>query len=844
MTRPEPNVQLREARMRLGMTREALAAQLGISAYTIGRWERGEAEPGPELLPKVCAILEMKVADLGFGPPQAHSEPLIQPVYDPTIPLPSQVPLVGRERELAQLRQRLTDTQNITLSIINGLPGIGKTTLAITLAHDKEIRQHFRDGILWAGLGPEPNIAAHLGRWGQLLSIGERQAAGLNNVEEWAQALRSAIGERTMLLVIDDAWSVEAALALKVGGPNCVHLVTTRIPAIAARLSIDEAFLLRELDDTHSIELLYSLAPRVVAREGQKTQQLVQAVGGLPLALTLMGNYLRKQGYTGLNRRINAALERLHDARERLAISEPVSPGAIYPSLADGAPLSLQSIIAVTDQQLDEATSQALYMLAIFPPKPASFSEAAALAVTRCPIDTLDVLVDTGLLESNNAERYTLHQTIADYARLHLSQAQAMQAAERLAAFMLDYVEAHAQDYERLDRESSAMIAALEASYTVQNYELFQRLVMACTPFMLLRSWYTQADLYLQRANEAARAQQDTSAIIDTLQRLGELAHNLGEFMLADTRLEEGLALARQLHDKQRISALLADRGQIAWKRGDYAQAESFLLEGLPLAQELNDRKHLSEILRALGALLNSQGKYKQAEQYLLEGLALARQVGDQETILTLLNNLGVSAGEQGNYAQSEGYFHEMLAIARKIGHREAICASLSNLGETSSDQGNYKQAEEYLLEGLALARQINHREWTSGLLINLGTMLRKQGKLAQAETYLLEGLALARQVNRLQMLIMALYECGCLQLDFQRIGEAKKFFNDMLSAIPKGDRDSDALAHYGLARIAALEDNRQEALKLGQYSADMLKATNNRKYHEVENWMETLQET
>src|SRR5579884_3006822 len=408
MTRPEPNVQLREARTRLGMTREALAAQIGVSAYTVGRWERGEAEPGPELLPKVCAALDMKVADLGFGPPQAQSAPSLQVVYDPTIPLPPQVPLVGREQELTQLRQRLTDTQHITLIAINGLPGVGKTTLAIVLAHDETIRQHFHDGILWAGLGPEPNISAHLGRWGQLLGISERQAAGLNNVEEWAQALHTAIGERAMLLVIDDAWTVEAALALKVGGPNCVHLVTTRIPAIAARLSIDEAIILRELNDTHSIELLRSLAPQVVEQEDQKTQQLVQAVGGLPLALTLMGNYLRKQGYTGLNRRITAALERLHDARERLVISEPVSPGATYPSLAAGAPLSLQSIIAVTDQQLDDAARQALYTLAIFPPKPASFSEAAALAVTKCPIEILDLLVDTGLLESSNAERYTL----------------------------------------------------------------------------------------------------------------------------------------------------------------------------------------------------------------------------------------------------------------------------------------------------------------------------------------------------------------------------------------------------------------------------------------------------
>ena len=79
--------------------------------------------------------------------------------------------------------------------------------------------------------------------------------------------------------------------------------------------------------------------------------------------------------------------------------------------------LSLQDVIATSVLQLDEAAQRVLFMLSTFLAKPHSFSEEAALAVSDAPVGLLDELMDAGLLESAGPERYTLHQTIVDYAR-------------------------------------------------------------------------------------------------------------------------------------------------------------------------------------------------------------------------------------------------------------------------------------------------------------------------------------------------------------------------------------------------------------------------------------------
>ena len=212
----------------------------------------------------------------------------------------------------------------------------------------------FQGGILWAGLGPQPNVLAHLSRWGTLLGtpghcgLQADQPGGLD-----AHPAR-AIGERRLLLVVDDAWQIEAALAFRVGGPRCASLVTTRFPQIAVQFAGEGVQVVREFSAEESLTLLERLAPQTAASEPEAAQALVRASGGLPLAVTLMGKYLRAEAHGGQPRRIRAALERLRDARTRLELSEAQPLVERSPTLALHTPLSLQSVIGISDQQLEE----------------------------------------------------------------------------------------------------------------------------------------------------------------------------------------------------------------------------------------------------------------------------------------------------------------------------------------------------------------------------------------------------------------------------------------------------------------------------------------------------------
>ncbi len=839
MTKLAPNDQLRTVRESRQLSRAEVAAQIGTSRVNIGRWERGDAQPDYAAMEKLCDLFQLSSQELGFPLLIRHTPPKRpEAIYDSAIPLTQAISLVGREQELAQLKQLLREEGGAVLTALNGLPGVGKTTLAIALAYDEELREYFHDGVLWVGLGPEPNIQGQLRRWGRLLGLSSGEMEKLNSREEWAIALRTTIGARKMLLIIDDAWNVEESLAFKVGGPNCAHLVTTRFPTTAMQMRAANPITVRELDEEKSMELLRLLAPQAVERETKKARTLVQAVGGLPLALTLMGNYLRLRAYSRQPRRIQAALDLLNSAEARLQISESRAPGDRHPSLTPGASLSLQSIIAVTDQQLNEGTRTALYALSVFPAKPDSFSEEAALAIAACTTDTLDILIDAGLLEGSGTDRYMLHQTIADYARLHLANTT---ATERLIAYANAYVEAHKTDYELLDQENAIILAALEAAYQARKQAELIRGVGAFAPFLLLRGNYVQAERHVQRAYEAALALDDRHSITDALRYKGEIASRQGLYAQAAQAFKEGLALAQQVGDSERTSALLRDLGWMTWKQGNYAQADAYLQEGLTIARQGGHLERISALLNTLGSLAASQGDYPRSEAYQREGLEIARQSGDREQICGLLLNLGVTAAERGDDERAEAYMQEALALARQIGHLEWTISLLLNMGEMSVDQGNYARAEAYYAEVLPLARQTGQREWVSIILTNMGKLAVKQDNYSRAGTYLLESLDLAQQIGRPRIICVCLYEYGNLYLKQELLDAAEAAFSGMLTDIPEGDRELLALAQYGLARVTIARGNLQEGHRLGELSARALEAIGHRGAREVKNWLSSI---
>jgi tetratricopeptide (TPR) repeat protein/transcriptional regulator with XRE-family HTH domain len=874
-----------------GWSQAKLADALGTTTRSVSRWELGLAMPYPHYREQLCVIFNKTARELGLLPVGNEGEieaqvtaPLPQPIFvvDPSIPeiRGNANSLLGRDSLLQQIKQRLLADDRLALTALNGLPGIGKTTMAIMLTTDQEVQAHFRDGILWTGLGPRPNVLGLLARWGVLLGIKPADVENVNNWEAWGRALQAAIGSRRLLLVIDDAWSVEDALAFQVGGAQCAHLLTTRLPQVAFAFAEQGAIVVPELKEADGLALLARFVPQLVQQDPKDARALVRAVGALPLALTLMGKYLAAQVSTGQPRRLQAALARLRDTEQRLRVTMPTTPSERSPSLPENTPLSLHAAITISARQLSPQVHAALCALAVFPAKPNSFSEDAALAVTQEPVETLDALWDVGLLESSGPRRYALHQTIADYAQ---TQTQDPTVRHRLVNYILPYIQTHEQDYDALELETSNILAALDAAVALEMRQALLQAVTAFVAFLRVRGHYSLADQYLQAALQAATALEDPIGQMTVLRYLATFAELRGDYPQAEhygqlglvlarqleridevsallttlglvafyrgdnahaqVCLEEGLQLARQVGDSEQICTLLSDLGRVARSQGNFAQAEALYHEGLVLAQENEHWDLMSFMLAFLGAITREQGNYDQAEQYCLEGLDLARRQGHREHLSHLLIQLGAIAYYRGQYKEAEAYFQEGLVIARQIGHRAQICRLLANLGPPLTAQGEYIQAERYLQEGVELARQLGNRDSLPFLLMNLGGAIGYQGDYERANACFEEGVEVARHLGSPWLISSVLRDWGEIHLKYHQLDAATAAFQEVLTLTSDSGRDPYliAQAHYGLAQIAALRGDITEARRLGTDSLSTFEALGHRKAEEVKVWMHSL---
>jgi tetratricopeptide (TPR) repeat protein/transcriptional regulator with XRE-family HTH domain len=834
-----PNLLLRRARQEQGWSQKEIADRIGVShAFMISRWENGTAIPGPEYRQRLCALFGKSPRELGFS--RQSSEPIVPhpafPIFDPMLPfrLASAQSIVGRQALLVELTQRLSRQKERQLFALSGLPGVGKTTLVMELANSPEIRDVFQDGVLWAALGPQANVIAVLSRWGELLGLSEGERKALRSYEDWASALRVAIGTRRLLFIIDDAWNLEEALQCKVGGPACSYIITTRIPEIATYFAGDQAFHVPELSLNDGIDLITQIAPALMELSPEAPQKLVESVGGLPLALILIGNYLLLQTRHLQRRRTEAALLQLREAEKRLMLEFPM---AAFDRDARLMPkMSLQAVIQMSEARLDGLDRQALSALAVFPPKPETFSEDAALTVAAVEGEVLDRLVDAGMIEANQQGRYQMHQVISDYERL---QGKNREAEMRLVTYMVEFAERARVNYRLLEPDLSVLMEALRLA-SEQQQELLVRGAVASSRFLYARGLQSLSETLLREALLSSESSRDIQRRAEVLRELTNITKMRGDYAEAEKLAQECLSLLLpEKSSAETLSEILAHLGHIFLLQGNYEQAKSYLQEGIPFASQPELARHLCRLYGLLGVVVNIQGDIGQAEIYWREGLRAAEQSEEPGALSYICGVLGGGLCNAGRYQEAEEYIQKGLELARQIGSRPEICHFLLDLGELALKQGESDQAEAYLQQSLELARLMRLHPALSAILLTLGELALEHGEDGKAEGYLREGMEFALQRGNRDFVSAISSMQGEMHLQRNETAEARNDFLLALEHAPEESWLNIARASYGLARVYLLCGEEARAREQGEKSLDLFEKIKNPLAEQIRQWLE-----
>ncbi len=606
------------------------------------------------------------------------------------VPPQASQPLFGRDELFAGLKDRLLERGRSAFVALYGLPGVGKTSLAIELLHDPETRDEFEDGILWAGLGQHPNPLAILGTWAAELGITPEVIAYRDTLEERANLIRTAIGLRRLLIVVDDAWQIETALSFKLGGPNCSYLLTTRHANLAVEFAgAAQAYRVEELSEEDGFALLSWFASAAVNADPAAAADLVSSVGALPLALVLMGYYLQVQSANEQPRRIKQALEFLRHQNSIFQLQIAQSPLESRPDFPPGSLISLEAIIGLSESALTQTAQQALLDLSLFPSKPDSFSEKAALAVCACSTEELDVLVDSGLLEPVPHDHYCMHQTISDYAALKFSD---LPAVGRLIDYYYQWLSKESKDFQ-INRNVSNIAKACQQGfrYGVDRPAIF--LVNAIFDFLERQGLYDLAFNLLEPALETANRLEEPALQAELLLKMGDIEVRRGRFKVALNYLEQSLPLAQHNGLMEIETASLFQLGLAKLYTGEPQVGFDALSRTLQASQRLENVELQCYSLNGLGFACQESAQFERARAYLKEAMCLADEYGFERGKGWTHQNLCMIEIQTGQYDLARENSRICLQTYQAIGDRRGSAWQMYHEARIDRQVGNYNRA-------------------------------------------------------------------------------------------------------------------------------------------------------
>ncbi len=352
-----------------------------------------------EVSPAAHEILRGKI----FTPPQGLLPPLPPLTF------------LGRAEASHKVKELLGVTPDDGLSshaVVDGWPGVGKTTLVGALAYDHEVTAALPDGVLWAALNQKPDLLSIIAGWGRALGTEELLKAG--TLAEAAAGLRRLLAEKRMLLIVDDVWDAgHASPFIQARGGRCSMLVTTRLPDVATALSSSgvKSYTLLVLGADDSLELLRVFAPATVDQHPAECRELADALGYLPLALHVAGRLLKSEERIGWG-----VIDLLRELSTEVRVIEETAP----PDMAeDGMTPTVEALLRKSTSLLDEETRDCFAALGAFPEKPVTFDLDAMNAVWQIddPRRMARRLVGRGLLEPVGAGRFQMHALLVMHAQ-------------------------------------------------------------------------------------------------------------------------------------------------------------------------------------------------------------------------------------------------------------------------------------------------------------------------------------------------------------------------------------------------------------------------------------------
>ncbi|MBV9843932.1 MAG: tetratricopeptide repeat protein [Kutzneria sp.] len=636
---------------------------------------------------------------------------------------PAQLPaavatFVGRTDQLRRLDATLNATGRQgapNVAIIDGPPGVGKTTLALCWSH--QVVDRFPDGQLYVDLRGHSSHDRPVGAGDVLadflVALGLPASGVPRDLDRKAALYRSMVANRTMLIVLDNAADSSQVEPLLPASSHCAVVVTSRERLSSVALRTDALHLtLGPMTASEATDLLGRIIGADRARaESAEVAILANRCDHLPLALRIAAERAVAQPHHAVR-----------DLIDELDVAGRLEALTSYDSVP------VRTVFDWSYRRLDAEAARLFRLLGLH--RGAHISTPAAAALVGLPVPRtrglLERLTGAHLVRSGTRDRFHLHDLLQDYAaELAISQEcerervaavrrlgqwyvhTAHAAAKLLAPFRGEQLEPEplvegvtplsfdtsAAALRWCDAELANFVPVIQLAVDNGVHPAAWQLAIALWNYLLLRKPWSVWTMTHTLAREATLAAGDRGAEGWVTTNLAEAYRRIGEHDRSGLLYDKALRLRQQAHDRYGEGWALAGSAFLAVDRGDPDRASDYANRALAIFTELGDRQGIGATLVTIGDVHRYEGRLDDALRVATDALAVYQEIGVLDGLSWVLTKLAEIHLARGDHEAALRQLELSVAACQRIGDRWGEAAARSRGGEVLFDLGRVAEA-------------------------------------------------------------------------------------------------------------------------------------------------------
>ncbi|MEV7597747.1 BTAD domain-containing putative transcriptional regulator [Kitasatospora sp. NPDC089797] len=645
-------------------------------------------------------------------------------------PAPAQLPadvsdFSGRSELVDDLSTVLMNAtgQAVVVTSLAGIGGVGKTTLAVHVAH--RVRTEFPDGQLYVdlrGAGASPaDPAVVLGDFLHALGVAENP----DSLDQRAALYRSLLASRRMLILLDNARDAEQIRPLIPGVSGCAVLATSR--SRLAGIPGAQLFDVEELTPAEALALFSAIVgEHRVAAEPEAAMKVVTACGFLPLAVRIAAARLASRPRWS----VSDLASRLADQRRRL---DELQLGN----------LAVETTIGLGYGQLsvDEARSFRLLALIDSPDIPLA-AAAAMLGVDEYTAEDLaEALVEANMLECFAPGRYRYHDLLRLYAQRKNERIgdvdEQERAVQRLLGLLIPTVRNAAQVIEPDDPRPVLLTALTSPGLDLPTSQAAQDWIR------------TEGSLLLSAMAAAASGPRSSQhAAIDLL----ILLYGLGPDPTHGPQVRPILETICRNAEARGDSAVLARVhfafGTLQSATSDFQSSEQSFRRSLDHQAAKEPTILLLATANMLGVILNLGNRPAEALLFLEQARATSQAVGAPVLEARIVSNMARVQQRLGMTETAIKSAGDGVTAARTSKNGPLLAQTLYQLGVVLSSSGDPGTAVDHLSEAHQLYQSQRNALWEGYTLARLASALLVAEQPAEAAEAAGGSLAIAQELG------------------------------------------------------------------------------------------------